>query len=106
MTEPVAVPPEGQGFKLSPPRLDLSVERYAAFKSWKAKWDDYVMLSALDSKSAEYQAAMLRYTFTDNTRQIYESLKLSENDNHLILSVTFRQITNSHITVIHSHYSH
>ena len=68
-------------FKISVPRLDLGVERYSAFKSWKSKWQDYVMLTNLGAKDAAYQAAMLRYAFSDDTRQIYESLKLSDEDN-------------------------
>ena len=65
---------------LKPPTLDLSVDRYAAFKSWKEKWNDYVLISGLEAKEATYQAAMLRYTFSDETRQIYESLGLSEDE--------------------------
>ena len=34
----------------------------------------------MEKKTAEYQSAMLRYTFTDETRNIYESLNLSEMD--------------------------
>ena len=70
-----------KGFKISVPRLDLSVERYNAFKSWKSKWEVYMMLSNLGAKDAPYQAAMLRYAFSDDTRQIYESFKLSNDDN-------------------------
>ena len=69
-----------KGFKISVPRLDLSVERYNAYKSWKSKWDDYMMLTNLGAKDAAYQAAMLRYAFSDDTRQIYESFKLSDDD--------------------------
>ena len=36
------------------------------------------MLSKLNEKDEEYQAAMLRYTFTSDTRKIYNSLTLSE----------------------------
>ena len=49
---------DGGGIKVSVPRLDLSVDRYSAFKSWKSKWDDYVMLSNLEAKQPAYQAAM------------------------------------------------
>ena len=52
---------DNKEFKISVPRLDLSVERYNAFKSWKSKWDDYVMLTNLSAKEPAYQAAMLRY---------------------------------------------
>ena len=70
----------GNNIKISVPKLDLSVDRYCAYKSWRSKWDDYVMLTELDKKGEAYQAAMLRYAFTDDTRQIYDSLQLSEVD--------------------------
>ena len=44
---------------LKPPTLDLPVYRYAAFKSWKEKWNDYVLLSGLGAKQATYQAAII-----------------------------------------------
>ena len=71
---------EGGSVKISVPKLDLSVERYSAFRSWKSKWGDYVLLSKLGTKEKPYQAAMLRYSFVDETRNIYESLKLSDED--------------------------
>ena len=36
-------------------------------------------MTELEKKSPAYQCAMLRYTFTDETRNIYDSLGLSEN---------------------------
>ena len=76
-------PPVGAGgttstLKLQPPVLDLNVERYAAFKSWKEKWEDYVLLSNLDQQDKKKQAAMLRYTFSADTRKIYNSLGLTD----------------------------
>ena len=68
------------GMKISVPRLDLSVERYSAFRSWKSKWEDCAMLTKLETREKPYQAAMLRYSFVDDTRQIYETLKLSDED--------------------------
>ena len=65
---------------LTPPILDLTVDRYAAFKIWKQKWNDYKLLTDLDNKPVEFQCAMLRYTFSDETRNIYEALSLSEGD--------------------------
>ena len=65
---------------VSPPILDLTVDRFAAFRSWIEKWQDYVLLSDLEKKPAAYQAAMLRYTFSSETRNIYESLNLTENE--------------------------
>ena len=64
----------------TPPILDLSVDRYVAWKAWLAKWNDYFIVTELGKKAAAYQCAMLRYTFTDETRNIYDTLGLSEND--------------------------
>ena len=61
-----------------PPKLDLSVDRYSAFKTWKDKWTDYVVVTKLEAESPEYQASMVRYTFTEETRKIYNNLKLTE----------------------------
>ena len=46
--------------KVNSPVLDLWVDRYAAFKLWKEKWQDYAMLTELDKKDTKYQAALLR----------------------------------------------
>ena len=59
-----------------PPILDLGVDRYASFKQWKAREEDYVIVSELGKKDPEYQCAMLRFTFNEETRNIYESLGL------------------------------
>ena len=64
----------------TPPLLDLSVDRYAAFKSWKARWNDYKVVTKLDEQSVEYQCSMLRYTFSEETRKIYDTLGLTEEE--------------------------
>ena len=73
---------------LNPPSLDLSVGRYNEFKQWKTKWKDYELLTDLKAKTEEYQSAMLRYTFTTDTRHVYESFNLNEeeakNPEHII----------------------
>ena len=65
---------------VTPPILDLSVDRYFAFKSWKEKWNDYVLITDLSAKTPEYISAMVRYTFTAETRNIYDSLNLTEGE--------------------------
>ena len=65
---------------VTPPILDLSVDRYFAFKSWKEKWNDYVLITDLSAKTPEYKSAMVRYTFTAETRNIYDSLNLTEGE--------------------------
>eukprot|EP00794_Sanderia_malayensis_P002412 gene2412-2781_t len=65
---------------LNPPTLDLSVDRYAAWTIWRQKWNDYSLLAKLSAQPKEYQCALLRYTFTDETRNVYESLNLSTDN--------------------------
>ena len=64
----------------TPPILDLTVDRYAAFKMWKSRWNDFVVVTGLSEKQPEFQCSMLRYAFSEDTRKIYESLSLTEND--------------------------
>ena len=65
---------------LNSPTVDLSVDRYAAWTIWKQKWNDYSLLTKLSEQSKEYQCALLRYAFTDETRNVYESFNLSTED--------------------------
>ena len=66
--------------KWEPPKLDLGVERYNAFKSWKQRWKDYSIVTKLNDESAEYKCSMLRYTFSDETQKIYETLGLTDDE--------------------------
>ena len=61
----------------APPILYLAVDRYTEFKSWKAKWEDFTIVTEIANKPVAYQCAMLRYAFTDETRKIYETLNLT-----------------------------
>ena len=65
---------------LVPPVLDLTVDRYAAWTSWKKKWEDYALITGLTTKDPKYQSAMIRYTFNTETGNIFETLKLSTED--------------------------
>ena len=69
----------------TPPTLDLSVDRYAAFKAWRTQWEDYAIITELDKKPNQYQWAMLRYTFTEETQEIYQSLNITSNDTNTIM---------------------
>ena len=40
-------------FKIQPPILDLTVDRYAAFISWEEQWEDYVLLSDYQRQTDE-----------------------------------------------------
>ena len=68
---------------LSPPTLDLSVDRYSTWRTWRKKWEDFSTITRLQREDNKaYIAAIIRYTFTDDTRNIYESFDLSQEDNN------------------------
>ena len=66
--------------QFEPPKLDLTVDRYCAFKAWKDRWVDYAVVTELNQKPGEYQCSMLRYTFTEETRKIYNTLGLTADE--------------------------
>ena len=41
---------------LVPPILDLTVDRYAAWTSWKKKWEDYAVITGLSAKEENISA--------------------------------------------------
>lgn len=45
---------------LNPSVIDLSIDRYDAWRTWKKKWEE----------DKAFAAATLRYIFTDETRNI------------------------------------
>ena len=61
-----------------PPKLDLTVDRYAAFQAWFDRWEDWAVVTKLDQQDAAYKVSMLRYTFSEETRRIYNTLTLTE----------------------------
>ena len=69
-----------RGSNFEPPKLDLSVDRYCAFKTWHERWTDYSVVTKLSDESPEYQCSTLRYTFTEETRKIYETLGLTDEE--------------------------
>ena len=66
--------------KFEPPILDLSVDRYSAYRAWFDRWTDYSIVTKLKDESAEYRCSMLRYTFTEETRKIYNTLNLNADE--------------------------
>ena len=61
-----------------PPKLDLSVDKHSAFKLWKERYTDYCVVTKLADEDAAYRCSTLRYTFTEETRKIYNTLGLTE----------------------------
>ena len=68
----------GANLKWEPPKLDLSVDRYNAFKTWKDRFDDYAVVSKLEQEDPAYQCSILRYCFSEDTRKIYNTLTMTE----------------------------
>ena len=54
---------------LNPPPLDLSVDRYSAWRTWRKRWEDFYTITGLKNEEKSFVAATLRYTFTDETRR-------------------------------------
>ena len=63
-----------------PPKLDLTVDRYSAFKAWKDRWTDYAIITKLADETPEYICSTLRYTFTEETRKIFNTLNLTTEE--------------------------
>ena len=66
-----------------PPTLELSAEKHDTWKTWKGRWDDYAVVTGLAERDETYKCAVLRYTFTEETRKIYESLNLSQKESQI-----------------------
>ena len=66
--------------KWEPPKLDLSVDRLNAFKSWSERFEDFAVVSKLEAETPEYKCSVLRYCFSEDTRCIYNTLTLSEDE--------------------------
>ena len=62
----------------TPLTLDLSVDRCPTFKTWKTRWKDYAIITELAMKPNQYQYATLRFTFTEKTQKIYQSLNIAD----------------------------
>ena len=46
-----------RGSNFDPPKLDLSVDCYCAFKTWHERWTHYSVVTRLKDESAEYQSS-------------------------------------------------
>ena len=60
--------------------LDLTYQLIGTWKVWKQKWSDYTLLTQLHENPKEYQSAMLRYTFIDETINQCQWMNLSNED--------------------------
>ena len=68
---------------LNPPTLDLGVDRYSAWRTWRKIWEDFSTVIRLQKEEDKACiAAVVRYTFTDDTRNVYELFNLSQEDNN------------------------
>ena len=63
-----------------PPKLDLSVDRYSAFVAWHDQYKDYAVVTKLDEETPEVRCSTLRYTFSEETRKIYNTLGLTVDE--------------------------
>ncbi|KAF0303737.1 hypothetical protein FJT64_024334 [Amphibalanus amphitrite] len=62
-------------------RLEVGVDRGVdAWLAWKQRWDDFVMLTGLDTATEAFQMARLRSCLGDDTLRIVRNLDLPERE--------------------------
>ena len=80
-------PPHQPQFRMDraplPERLDLSVDRGDAFKLWKVRWEDYVMLSNLHLAEPAIAMAKLRSCLSDDTLRVVRNFDIAEGDSNV-----------------------
>ena len=71
-----------------PEKLDLSTDRGDAFKVWKERWEDHLLLSGIGAMEPRRQMAALRACLSDDTLRIVRNMELEEankNDISVVL---------------------
>ena len=75
---PAASGPAWHGRVTPPGKLDLSTDRGDAFRIWKERWEDYALLSGIESVEPRRQMAALRACLSDDTLRVVRNLQLSD----------------------------
>ncbi|XP_043221209.1 branchpoint-bridging protein-like [Amphibalanus amphitrite] len=77
---PSATPIAAMLPRLAPPRLDLSTDRGESFRAWRARWDDFALLSGLAAQPPAVQMAVLRSCVSDEAVKVIANFALSASD--------------------------
>ena len=78
------------GRATQPEKLDLSTDRGDAFKVWKERWEDHLLLSGIGSMELRRQMAALRACLSDDTLRIVRNMDLEEANKNDITVVLER----------------
>ena len=73
-----------------PEELDLSSDRGDAFKVWKERWEDHLLLSGIGAMEPRRQMAALRACLSDDTLRIVRNMDLEEANKNDITVVLER----------------
>lgn len=72
--------PSWLGRATRPDRLDIASDRGELFLIWKERWEDYTLLSGLQTAEPRVQMAALRSCLTDETIRVLRNLELSDSE--------------------------
>ena len=75
------------GRATQPEKLDLSTDRGDAFKVWKERWEDYMLLSGIRNLEPRVQMAALRACLSDDTLRVVRNMDIEEPQRNDVCAV-------------------
>ena len=63
-----------------PPTLDLETNSSENWKLWKQMWNNYLIVSGLDSKPDPYVTALLLHSIAKDATRIYNGMQFYDED--------------------------
>ena len=74
-----------------PPTLDLDTNSSENWKLWKQMWNNYLILSGLDSKPDRYATALLLHSIGKDALRVYNGMQFDDedSDNPAIITAKF-----------------
>ena len=84
-----------------PEKLDLSTGQTDAFRLWKEKWDNHLLLSGLKDMEPRHQMAALRECLADDTLRIVRNMDLQGTQKNSV-SVVLQRLEDFSIRQVRS----
>ena len=67
--------------QVSPPQpLEIEGDRADNWKIWKQRWDNYCIITGLNSQPEDYKCAILLHTIGIEALRLYNGMKFSEGE--------------------------
>ena len=73
-----------------PDKLDLSTGQRDAFRLWKEKWNDHLLLSGLKDMEPRHQMAALMECLADDTLRVVRNMDLRGTEKNSVTAVLQR----------------